>query len=596
MRKRTAFALAAVLMCAAGLWADGKYWPEPAYPETPKIPLQRALIVYDNGIETLIVESSFESRSPSVGWVLPLPAEPTKLGVADAGMLKSLSLCLRPRILHDLHDWWTPLAWAAALLAPVVLVLTLVRNHRRGNALLVVLALLYVVLIGFLLPSLSTAGSAGAVGVGVEVKAFERVGNYEVSVLRVRDARVLSSWLEENGFQPLDAKAVEVAEDYIARKWCFVVARLVREVGGAANPHPISATFPVESPVYPMKMTGLAGSNTRVELFVIAEQTASAERFHRVASDMFGLRSASGSDNLTYAPCYVALETDLVIGNPDAGELLWGGCVVTHLSADLTPRQMSRDVELTLVETKPHRDVVFSARGRRELVRTVLLSGVIGLLLLSAALFRGRRFYRWWKLKVLMVLAALVLVSAGVVYVAVPVVPVRAGRELSSILMWVRRQRLTSAIPLLAREGRLHAGMTDNELSRFPEMIEKLSVPGPPHELHVNPFSGERMHMERTPGNFSVRRQDATTWLCLYDADCRETRIRLPWPPKPGEQPPSPEPPPEERGKEDAPEPARPGEEDPSSPKPGQDETPPTPLPVPRDLGKRHAPFPQPAG
>jgi len=529
MIRRLLLAGVACVTLAASAWPNGCYIPEAAYPDRPKIPLQRAVIVHRDGIETLIVESAFESASPSVAWILPLPTEPTKLAVADSGICKSLSMCLRPQILHDLHHWWTPFAWVVGLLAPVVLVLVFVKDHRRRNALLVGLAIIYV-LIGFLVPGLGHAGLSVGAGSAVDVKTFERVGNYDVAVLRAKEAAALSDWLKERLLQPLDAPAVKLVDDYITRGWCFVVARLRREAGGAANPHPISATFPAERPVYPMKLTSLAGSTTRVELFIIAEQTAGAERFRRVASDMFGPRAAAGSDDVTRAPHYAALETGLVIGSPDVGELMWGGCVVTHLAAELTPRQMGFDVGIGLSEMKPHRDVVFSKRGRRELVRTVLLCGAVVVLLVSAALFRGRRIYRWWKHKVLLVLVALVLLTAGVVRVAVSVVPVRAGRELGPIGMYIRHQQLTSTVLSLAREGRMHAGMTTADLSTFPDLLDNVTTrPG----SAVNPFTGEKMRFERSPGNFSTRTVDNVTYFCLYDADCREYRVALPPAPAP---------------------------------------------------------------
>ncbi len=52
---------------------DGVYFPEPAIPKMPEVPHQRALIQFRDGIETLVVESSFQSDSNSVGWVLPVP-------------------------------------------------------------------------------------------------------------------------------------------------------------------------------------------------------------------------------------------------------------------------------------------------------------------------------------------------------------------------------------------------------------------------------------------------------------------------------------------------------------------------------------------
>ena len=46
--------------------ADGVYIPQRAYPALPTIPVQRAIIIHRDGIETLIVESTFQSKSPDV--------------------------------------------------------------------------------------------------------------------------------------------------------------------------------------------------------------------------------------------------------------------------------------------------------------------------------------------------------------------------------------------------------------------------------------------------------------------------------------------------------------------------------------------------
>jgi len=97
-----------VAVVAAAFWfspqalGNGKYLSEVAHPLDPAIPLQRALISYKDGVETLVIESSYLSDSANVGWILPLPAEPTKLDKADAALLKSVSTSLRPAITHDL--------------------------------------------------------------------------------------------------------------------------------------------------------------------------------------------------------------------------------------------------------------------------------------------------------------------------------------------------------------------------------------------------------------------------------------------------------------------------------------------------------------
>ena len=76
MFRKPAFLSVIVLLLASALHADGKYWPERAIAAEPSIPLQRALITYRDGSETLIVESTFDSPSPPSGGSSPCPANP----------------------------------------------------------------------------------------------------------------------------------------------------------------------------------------------------------------------------------------------------------------------------------------------------------------------------------------------------------------------------------------------------------------------------------------------------------------------------------------------------------------------------------------
>lgn len=524
MMRRLNLACAATLLFAAAAWADGKYWPEPAYPATPRIPLQRALIVFDNGIETLIVESSFESQSPSVGWVLPLPAEPTNLAAGDPGMLTSLSMSLRPDIVHDLHNWIVLFLGIPTVILPYALAIIFIRNRNRLNSAIMYITLL-VVVVGFLLPGLGTAGSDIGPGAVAEVRSFQRVGNYDVAVLRAGTADALSTWLRDNGFKPLEGAEAKVVEDYLARAWYFVAAKLRRDAGGAATPHPLIATFPATVPVYPMKLTALAGSTVRVELFVVADRMADANGFRRTAADEFRLRTDGGAQGT--APYYEARRhEDFVIGNPDVGQFLREGCVVTKLEAHLVPGQMTRDVKIGLTALRPCRDRVCSPRGRREVMYIVLLGGLSVTLIASAGIFRRMRRPRSPELKALAIFAAFVLVFAGIIYAAAPVIPVRAGRDVGPFWMRGRLRDLRIATQMMAKDGRLHAGMTDEEFSKFPDMLEGY-LRGP-EKFAVNPLTGDKMRMERSPGNFSVRAVEGITYFCLYDADGREYRVKLP--------------------------------------------------------------------
>ena len=59
-------------------YADGVYMPE-VRKKIPDIPVQRAVVKYLNGVETLIVESTFDGEGNNFGWIIPLPNIPHRI-------------------------------------------------------------------------------------------------------------------------------------------------------------------------------------------------------------------------------------------------------------------------------------------------------------------------------------------------------------------------------------------------------------------------------------------------------------------------------------------------------------------------------------
>ena len=122
--RRTAWSAICVwvlLGTAARARGNGKMYPLARLPVAPKIPTQRALVVWRDGVETLVVESAAETASPEVGWVLPLPSEPTTLEVADAGMLTSMTACQRPEIVGPRPWIWQVPCLLCLLVLPATL-------------------------------------------------------------------------------------------------------------------------------------------------------------------------------------------------------------------------------------------------------------------------------------------------------------------------------------------------------------------------------------------------------------------------------------------------------------------------------------------
>ena len=62
-----------VLLFPVNSFADGKVIPQTVF-AVPDIPNQQALIHYANGLETLVIETSFVGKGSNFAWVVPLPA------------------------------------------------------------------------------------------------------------------------------------------------------------------------------------------------------------------------------------------------------------------------------------------------------------------------------------------------------------------------------------------------------------------------------------------------------------------------------------------------------------------------------------------
>jgi hypothetical protein len=540
---RVLAALAGAVSLAAAPCAvlgNGGYVPEIAFRAMPQIPLQRALIVYRDGVETLIVESTFDSESPGVGWILPLPAEPTEIDVADPGMLTTMAVCLGPEVIHDLHD---VLQWAFLVLiflVPLALKAVLFKEGVRllDGILWLIVCLLFVAMLGH-------AGAGGAQSSNVTVLSTQKVGGYDVSVLRAGDPGALAAWLSKEGLTALSQDANAIVGEYIEDGWCFAVARLRRETKGAATPHPLRVTFPAEKPVYPMRMTRIAGTRTHVELFVVAEQMAVADGFHVVSADRYaawlldsdekwlafrgrtggvfvfpgGLPGFRDRERLPEdfwpegLPAFSGTDSRAAFGQPGVVQLLWDGCVVTRLEADLSPDDMQTDVWLGRRALRVQRDRVFSPRGRWQAAVCVLAWGGVGLALNVIVLCNKRRRpgrAGRWTLGILLGLVLFGSVAAALSHRVVAVGP--------SVTNWqvTGRQRNFGIVAnLMVIDGVLHAGTGAEELATLPEKIIERDLLDP--DALVNPFTGARMRYERSPGNFYVQSFGQDRWLCLYD-------------------------------------------------------------------------------
>jgi hypothetical protein len=275
--------------------ADGKiYIPMESVPA--RIPYQRAFLVFDEGYETMLVQSKYElSRSASIGalgWVVPVPAAP-EIAVLDEeavwNIFFRLSRGTRPEVRYISRTVGVIVGIVAMLYLPacaVFLVLCYVRpslrerlhlsdSPRRGlRKKMGFPAFLAFSFLGLGLLSVTT--HAGRMD-GIEVVKAQRAGIYDVEVIRAASSDAIVTWLQENGFA-FGAEDRQVLQQYVARGWCFVTAKVgeAEESGRSGTApeglaDPLVLRFATPAPVYPLALTSTGAAKTEVLLYTLSD-------------------------------------------------------------------------------------------------------------------------------------------------------------------------------------------------------------------------------------------------------------------------------------------------------------------------------------
>ena len=480
--------------------ADGGYFPEKAFEKRPNIPVQRAVVRYKDGRETLIVESAVESDSPGLGWVIPLPAVPDKMEKADPGLLESLSMVLGAEVVHDL---WPHIKVAGFLL--FVLLLTLVQA-ASGRGVIDVLAviLILVLLAGLLLPALvGGRGSMTREAPGVRVALAQRVGSYEAKVLEAESASALDEWLAANGFASLGEADLPVVEDYVGKGWCFFTAKLAREKGGMALPHPISLEFKADQAVYPMRLTGLAGGRLHLELTVVAEKEAAGPGMPRMLADTF--RPGSG--------VWRGVDTDARIGHPGLDTILWDGCVVTRFAGELEPDEMSEDIIFSWRDPTPYRKRVFSRRGafHTGVVVSFWLSAAAILVIIIVRWRHMRRGMRDMKALRIVGLSLLGALLVGLcVFLVIPKRQVQTMRRMGAYVTG-------SQFMHMLHKGNESGSFDPRSSAALRAYIREALGSEEYRRVATNPYTGEPVREETSPGNYEIREELGRLRVFVYD-------------------------------------------------------------------------------
>lgn len=402
---RSLFILFALALCGAGVRqarADGMAFPVVAVRKFPEIPQQRALLVWRGGQEQLIVESTFKGEGDRFGWIIPLPARPTRFEAVAAGILEDIAQKSRPDIIA--HNDWVDLLYYIAI---IVLIWTLIAYYHGGVRYQILLPglVLSFILGAYLLVWLDENSSlffdnawrhqgtyhskaGGGDGdydkFGIRNEKSERVGNYQVEVLQARTPQALNAWLERSGFSTLPPQGEKIVSNLIGENWHFVVAKLISDGSGPFKPHPMSIAFPSQKLIYPMRLTALAGSQVYLELYTVAEREAANPALTTEYCDTF---------QGTQVPYFFAARhNNPVLTQPEVSGQMWDGCTLTRLATIMKPEEMTRDITFDWVSPHPFRKTYYSAKGAYETVMVWSLAAwcvaVLEILLL-VGLMRG---------------------------------------------------------------------------------------------------------------------------------------------------------------------------------------------------------------
>jgi hypothetical protein len=406
------------MACTGPAFADGMVFPE-VFRAKVEIPNQQALIHFSDGLERLVIETSFLGEGTNFAWVVPLPAPPEVKPVSES-FFTNLRQAFQPRLIHAVNPYYAGVLLVCGLAflgaralkdkgswiidLPLCLLLAVgagfigrhaafgivafvfalgIRLFARSPtayALILLIGTSFAAILTFapnahgprLMISLGNAlgdGETEAIA-GVTVVSVQRAGVFDVTTIRGQTPGDVLAWLDRNGYQT-PAAAAPAIRRYVDRGWVFVASKVRRDQSGPqlAALHPLAFTFTSGAQVYPTMLTAIDNRDCAIDLFIFGSRRATARHFSATRCDRLALDEQSERDLPKPA---------LRITDPEALALIGNSTVGTKLTGRLTPAQMASDVEI--------KSGFFWSIGRRVYSRSGALTIALNVALPLAAL------------------------------------------------------------------------------------------------------------------------------------------------------------------------------------------------------------------
>lgn len=491
--------LCLVLLVVAGVLvpgtsrADGKVFSSVNVAEPVRIPDQRAILSWSEGIERLVIETRFAGRGSNFAWVVPLPARPVVEPVSP-GLFTTLVEVMQPTVIHTPTLFWLPGMIVTAILAAGL-------SGRVRWRELALVATILLLAGGMLLPSLSSSKGGGTRGGGwVEILDHQNAGVFESTTITGRDPAAVRQWLTQHGYQ-MPPEVEPVLRDYLAEGWVFVASKVHRplETQDPGTLHPLQFTFPTKNPVYPLRLTGVGNGALEVDLFVFGDERAHADHFDVIESR--SIAPDTGGRRLLPHPSVLSLAHEGLTAV--AGEASWA----TRLRGRLTHETLKNDAILHWSGHEYRHEIVYSDQGAWLTDLNWTINGFNVLVIALAVHTRLRPGGSPFRRKTLLIGTAVLLVATAAIRLSLPVVPTRNISK-ARLALTFRDQNTVKVAAQLAAVDAIETPEPVTVESVRKTIAQELSKARP----------APRIREEDSPWNYSLRGQSNGVDLILHDA------------------------------------------------------------------------------
>ncbi len=240
--------------------------------QKPNIPAQRAVLKHENGIETMIVESTISGPKGDYGWIVPVPSKPLFVKAVVPEYIQHGFRQAVPRVVRD-----TPASYILALVGVLAATYMLTvpfryKNHTKDSRVMIfIIEVIALCLCGTcIFPVFAQVKDSSSIA---DQQSYGTVGSYQIEAIQDKDGAKVLQWLSKNGFYVSeDSKKAIVT--YAKENWWFLASKFRKDTTDALPPHPLKVAFKSPELIYPMRLTASQNTSVFVELLVVGNSSA----------------------------------------------------------------------------------------------------------------------------------------------------------------------------------------------------------------------------------------------------------------------------------------------------------------------------------